>query len=73
MHVIYHGFCPPPPRIIIGELNLKICQNFVGTKIFIRFMGDKPLWGELKLYGGSSIYYYNFIISFLGNSQHPEK
>ena len=44
-----------PPPIIMGELIwkfAKVCQNFVGTKFFLTFVGDKPLWGELKLYGG---------------------
>ena len=26
------------PLIIIGGLNLKICQNFVGTQFFLRFL-----------------------------------
>ena len=60
-----HGFCLPSPLIIMGRLNLEIRQNFVGTKCFLAFVGDKPLWGELKLYGESNIYYYSFIISFL--------
>ena len=29
--------------IIIGGLNLKIGQNFVGTKFFQKFVGNKPL------------------------------
>ena len=33
--------------IIMGGLNLKICQNFVGTKIFLTFVeGVKIIWGE---------------------------
>ena len=28
-------------------------------------IGDTPLSGEFKIYGGSNIYYYTFIISFL--------
>ena len=47
---------------LIGGLNLKFYQNFDGTKIFATFVGDKPLWGELKLCGGSNIYYDTFII-----------
>ena len=31
------------PPIIIGGLDLKICQNFVGTKFFQKFVGNKPL------------------------------
>ena len=45
-----HGFC------------LKIRQNFVGVEFFLTFMGDKPRWGELKLFG--EFIYYTFIISF---------
>ena len=46
-----------PPLIIIGGPNLKNCQNVVGTKFFLTFLGgDKPLWGKSKLYGGSNIY-----------------
>ena len=30
-----HGFCPSS----MGTLNLEICQNFVGTKFFHRFVG----------------------------------
>ena len=57
---------PPPPTPQLKWGDLKICQNFVGTNFFLKFVGgDKPLWGELKLYGGGNIYYYNFIISFL--------
>ena len=32
--------------IIMGGLNLKICQNFVGTKFFLTFVeGVKIIWG----------------------------
>ena len=48
--------------IIMGGLNLKICQSFVGTKFFLKFVEG---WAELKLYGGSNIYYYTVIILFL--------
>ena len=34
------GLYGPPPIIIMGGLNLKICQNFVGTKFFLTFMGE---------------------------------
>ena len=39
------GGCPPPcphPTMgnpVMGGLNLKICQNFVGTKFFHMFVG----------------------------------
>ena len=51
----------------MGGLNLKICQDFVGTKCFLKFVGDRPLWGELNLYGGvifiitlSFFYFFKF-------------
>ena len=40
--VWHHDFCLPSPfptPIIMGGLNLEICQNFVGTKFFLRFVG----------------------------------
>ena len=55
-------FAPP---INMGGLNLKIRKILWGQKFFLHLWGDKPLWGELKLYGGSNIYYYTFIILFL--------
>ena len=65
MAELEHDFCPPP-HIIMGGLNLKICQNFVGTKYFPTFVRGKPLWGELKLSGGVIfVSYYTFIISFI--------
>ena len=36
-----------PTPIIMGGLNLKISQNFVGAKFFLNFVG----W--INLYGGS--------------------
>ena len=42
----------------------KKCRILWGIIFFLDLWGDKPLWEELKLYGGSNIYYYN-IISFL--------
>ena len=65
-----HGFCPP---IIMAGLNLKICQNFVGTKFFLTFGGDKLEWGELKLYGGVIFITALALFNFFRNSQHPEK
>ena len=35
--------------IIMGELNLKIYQNFVETKNFLIFVRDTPLWREQYL------------------------
>ena len=40
------GFFPP---IIMAGLNLKICQNFVGIKLLLTFVGDRTLWGEEEL------------------------
>ena len=48
-----HGFC------------LKIRQNFVGVECFLTFVGDKPRWGELKLFEANNICYYRFIVSFI--------
>ena len=31
----------PPPSIIMGGFDLKICQNFVGTKFFLHLWGIK--------------------------------
>ena len=42
---------PPPPHYNVG-LNLKICQNFVGTNFFLNFVGNKPLWGGGKVLWG---------------------
>ena len=64
-----HGFCLPPP-IIMGKgggggIDLKTCQNFVGAEFFLTYVGDKPRWRELKLFGGFNIYFFTFIISFI--------
>ena len=62
----YNMIFAPPLPIIMGGLNLKICQSFVGTKIFPTFVGGIDLYGgELKLCGVSNIYYNTFIISFI--------
>ena len=48
-------FLPPPPShppIIMGGLNLKIFQNFVGTKIFLGFAGEKTSMGGVKIVSG---------------------
>ena len=37
LNICLHCFCLPP--IIMGDLILKICQNFVGIKFFLRFVG----------------------------------
>ena len=57
-----------------GGLNLKICQNFVGQKLFLNLWEDKPLWGELKLYEGGVIFITTLsLFHFFRNSQHSEK
>ena len=38
MYVTYAIMVSTSP-IIMGELNLKICQNFVGAEIFLTFVG----------------------------------
>ena len=55
------------------RLNFKICQNFVGKKIFLAFVGGQTSMGDLKLYGG--VMFFNTLSSFdlFRNSQHPEK
>ena len=57
---------PPPRAIIMGGLDLKICQNFVGTKFFLTFVGDTRI-GGVKIGGVlfSNIYCYTFIIAFI--------
>ena len=57
----------------MGERNLKIYQNFAGTIFFLKFVGINLYVGELKLYGGSIIYYYTCIISFLSKQPNTQK
>ena len=56
------------PPILMGELNFKICQHFVGTNL-------NGGGGRCKIIWGSNIYYYTFVISFhfFRKIQHPEK
>ena len=64
----------PLPCHYNGGLNLKICQNFVGTNFFLGLCRDKPLWGELKLYRGGVIFITAIsLFHFFRNRQHPEK
>ena len=56
-----------------GGLNLKICQNFVGTKFCLTFVGNKPHLGELKLYGGVIFVTTLSLFHLRRNSYHPEK
>ena len=65
-------FMSPPLPTIMEGLNLKVSQNFAVTKIFLTFVGDKPLWGELNDMGGV-IFITTFPFHFFRNSQHPEK
>ena len=64
---------PPPLQIIMGGLNLKICQNFLGQDFFLNLRGNKPLWGELKLYGGVIFITTRSLFYFFRNSQTPRK
>ena len=43
---------PSPMPIIMEGLNLKIYQNFMGTKVFLTFVRGSTSMGELKLYWG---------------------
>ena len=61
----YHRFC------LGGELIWKFAQILWEQNFFLNLWGDKPLWGELKVYGGSNIYYYTFIISFIQKQKQP--
>ena len=74
------GAAPPPcphPTMgnpVMGGLNLKICQNFVGTKFFHMFVGwggggggHKSLWGEVIFITTSSLF------QFFRKNQYPEK
>ena len=61
------------PLVIMGGLNLEICKKFVDTIFFLHLWGDKPLLGELKLYGGVIFISTLSLFHFLKNSQHPEK
>ena len=42
-------------------------------KFFLRFVGDKPLWRELKLYGGVIFITTISLFHFFRNSQHLEE
>ena len=53
-----------PPLHYNGELNLKICLNFER---------DKPLWGELQIYGEYFFITTLSLFHFFRKWQHPEK
>ena len=40
------------PPITIGGLNLKNCQNFMGTKFFLMFVGGYSSMGGVKITWG---------------------
>ena len=52
---------------------MKICQNFMVANFFLTFVGDKSLWGELKIYGGVIFITTLSLFHFFRNSQHQEK
>ena len=54
----------------MGGLNLKIWQNFVGTKFFLTFVGGLTSMGGVKIYGG--VIFIHYFIS-LETAKHPEK
>ena len=37
--------------VIMGGVNLNLCQNFVGKIFFLRFMAEKLLWRSLNYMG----------------------
>ena len=52
--------------IVSGDLDLKICQNFVGTKFFLAFVGGINLYGGAKIIWGINILlaiYFHYLIS----------
>ena len=53
--------------IIIGGLNLKICQNFVGTKFFLKFVGGDNYMGGVIFITTFSLFH------FFRNIQTPRK
>ena len=59
------AFAPPP--ISIGQLNFKICQNFMKTKTFLHLCQDKPLWVQLIANGGiifiTTLLHFHYSIS----------
>ena len=52
------------PPLQWRDLNWNFTKILWGQKFFLHLRGDKPLSGELKLYGRSNIYYYTFIYTF---------
>ena len=74
-----NGFCPPPPppspppMIMRGDLISKFAKILWGQNFFLHLWGDKPLWGELKLYGGVIVVTTLSSFHLFRNSQHPEK
>ena len=65
---------PPlrPPFIIWGDLIWKFTKLLWGQSFFFHMQGDKPLWRELKLYGGILITTLS-LFNFFGNSETPRK
>ena len=61
------------PIIMVGDLILKFAKILWVQNSFLHLWGDKPPWGELKLYRGSNIYYDTCIISFLQKKPTPRK
>ena len=77
MEVIWLNMVSIPPSITIGWLTSKTCQNFVATKFFLHLWQDKPLWVELKIYGGvifiTMLLHFHYFISLeTANTQKSE-
>ena len=68
-HVFYQSFSIYYNERTLFESLRKSC----GHKMFSYIWGDKLLWGELQLNGGSNICCYSFIISFLKKQATPRK
>ena len=56
----------------MGDLIWKLAKILWGLNFFLDLWGDKPLWGELKLYGRVIFITTVSLFHFFRNSQHPE-
>ena len=61
------------PSLYKDDLIWKFGKNLWEQHFFLHFWQDKPLWWELKIYGGVTFITTLSLIQFFRNSQHPEK
>ena len=61
---------PPPPR---GAVIWQCAEILSRQKCFLYLWEDKPLWGELKLYGGRVIFIITTLSSFIEKQLPPRK